>query len=62
MCHGDDGFLLELAHYEAAVLGGKGAVGHARGVGAFAQEVADGVIPNHVGVVLAAESRLLSKT
>ena len=40
--HRHDGFFVRLAHRQAAVLGRQRALGHARGVGAFAKDEADG--------------------
>lgn len=42
--HGHDGLLVGLAHEQAAVLAGQGALGHAGGVGALAQDEAHGVV------------------
>ena len=44
VCQGDDGLLVRLACHEALELGGQSALGHARGVGAFAQDVTDVVV------------------
>lgn len=41
---GDDRLLVRLAHHQASVLGRERALGHSRGVGAFAQDEADDVV------------------
>ena len=38
---GHDGFLMRFAHHQTAVFGRQGALGHACGVGAFAQDEAN---------------------
>ena len=38
---GHDGFLMRFSHHQTTVFGRQGTLGHARGVGAFAQDEAN---------------------